>query len=141
MVAKPLDEFTNPERDIAIIGMACLFPQACDVHTYWKNIWHLVDAIQDPPSGSLIQGAFGNPSLDNDRIYMTRGGYLGGLPDFFAARYGVPPSSVDGSEPEHFMCLQLAWEALRDAGYPEKSFHREKFGVFLGRGTYNTCFL
>ena len=31
------------DTDIAIIGMACIFPQAPDVHTFWHNIISKVD--------------------------------------------------------------------------------------------------
>ena len=38
--------------DVAIIGMACVFPKAPDLRSFWENILAGVDAIGDPPAGS-----------------------------------------------------------------------------------------
>src|SRR5919202_966906 len=46
------------------------------------------------------------------------------------------PNSVDGADPDHFLALKLARDALKDAGYLDRPFNREKTGIILGRGTY-----
>ena len=38
------------ERDVAIIGMACIFPKAPDLSAFWKNVCAGVDAITDAPA-------------------------------------------------------------------------------------------
>src|SRR5262249_3631695 len=35
--------------NVAVIGMACLFPKAPNLQTYWKNILGKVDAISEIP--------------------------------------------------------------------------------------------
>ena len=40
---------SNGQGDIAITGMACLFPGAPNLRTYWENIIGKVDAISDAP--------------------------------------------------------------------------------------------
>ena len=118
---------------VAIVGMACLFAGAPDLQRFRDNVLGGVDALSDAPRGWLPDGpsATRNPS-----VYTTRGGWLGDLASFDPLAYGVMPSSVDGSEPEHFVALRLAAEALADAGYAERPFPRETTGVILGRGTY-----
>jgi len=123
-------------RDIAIIGMACVFPKAPDLRTYWENILGSVDAIGDPPPGSGTDRVFDPASNDNDRLYTKRGGYLGDIVRFDPLEYGVMPRSVDGSEPEHFLALRLAHDALKDSGYLDRPFNRKGAGLILGRGTY-----
>ena len=122
--------------DVAIVGMACVFPKAPDLKTYWENILSKTDAICDPPADRGIDQYFDPEDDSNDRIYCKRGGYIDGLPDFDAVGSGIMPVSVEGSEPEHFMALHVAKEALKDAGYPEKPFDRERTEVILGRGTF-----
>ena len=68
--------------DIAIIGMACVFPKAPDLNAYWQNIVSKVDGIADPPEDSLASRVFDPDSTVNDRIYCKRGGYLKALPHF-----------------------------------------------------------
>lgn len=127
----------GPADDIAVVGMAAVFARAPDVHTYWKNILAKVDATGDPPEADAWAHAVYDPkSASNDRIYCKRGGYLGDLARFNPLRYGVAPLSVDGGEPDHYLALRLAFEALEDAGYHERPFDRKRAEVIIGRGTY-----
>src|SRR5207248_10063223 len=118
------------------IGMSCIFPGAPNVQAYWQNIVSKVAAISDPPEGWGTDEIFDPESTANDRIYCKRGGYLGDLARFSALDYGVMPRTVDGSEPEHFLALRVAYEALADAGYAERAFNRDRTAVIVGRGTF-----
>ena len=123
-------------QEAAIVGMAGLFPRAPDLASFWENILNKVDAISDPPSdwgGDLVTEI---GSVAEDRIYTSRGGYLGDLASFNPLDFGVMPRAVDGAEPEHFLALRVAYEALADAGLSERDFNRERTAVILGRGTY-----
>jgi acyl transferase domain-containing protein/phosphopantetheinyl transferase len=122
--------------DIAVIGMACLFPGAPNLDTYWRNIVGKVSAIGEPPPGWMGADIFDPESSAPDRIYCRRGGFLGDIARFDPTAYGVMPLSVDGAEPEHFLALRVAHEALADAGYLDRPFDREKAGVILGRGNF-----
>ncbi len=122
--------------EVAIIGMACIFPKAPNLQTFWQNIVSKVDAIDDPAEASLTSQVYDPTSTANNRIYCKRGGYLKELPPFNPADFGIMPVALDGSEPEHFMALKIAYDALADAGYPDKPFNRELTEVILGRGTF-----
>jgi acyl transferase domain-containing protein len=127
---------TSCSDDIAIIGMACIFPGAPNAQAYWQNIVAKVDAITDPPDGWGAEEVFEPDSTANDRVYCKRGGYLGELARFNPLDYGIMPRTVDGGEPEHFLALRVAHEALADAGYLDRPFNRERTAVILGRGTF-----
>jgi acyl transferase domain-containing protein len=122
--------------DVAIIGIACIFPSAPDVLSFWENILGKVSAIADPPADWGTELVYDPSSTANDRIYTSRGGYLGELATFSPLKYGLMPVGIDGAEPEHFLALRVAHEALGDAGYLEKAFDRTRTTVILGRGTY-----
>jgi len=122
--------------DIAIIGMSCLFPGAPDLATYWNNILSKVDAVSDPPAEWEAERYYDPDSKENDRIYCKRGGFLGDLPRFNPLKFGVMPNSVDGTEPDQFLALRVAHEALTDAGYSDGQPDRSRIEVVLGRGTY-----
>ena len=122
--------------DVAIIGMACIFPKAPNLQTFWQNIVSKVDGIDEPPEGSFTNKVYDPTSTANNRIYCKRGGYVQDLPPFNPADFGIMPVALDGAEPEHFIALKVAYDALVDAGYPDKPFNRERTGVILGRGTF-----
>ena len=123
-------------EDIAIVGMACLFPGAPDIRTFWQNIADKKSAITDPPQGWGGEFSFDPESVESDRIYCVKGGYLGDISRFDPVKYGVMPNAVDGAEPEHFLALKAAHDALKDAGFPDVPLNKDRTEVILGRGTY-----
>jgi acyl transferase domain-containing protein/phosphopantetheinyl transferase len=121
---------------IAIVGMAGVFPGASDVHRFWQNILAKVDATGDPPPEWEAELYLDTERRSDDRPYCVRGGYLGPLAEFSPSELGVMPSSVDGTEPDHFLALRVAYEALVDAGLAQGRVDRTRTEVILGRGTY-----
>jgi len=129
----------NGQRpDIAVVGMACVFPGAADLHAYWNNILAKVDAVSDPPPDWGADLFYDPDSEENDRTYCKRGGWLGDLAAFDPIELGVMPKAVDGGEPDHFLALKAAQDALQDAGYDEGLLarYKERSEVIIGRGTY-----
>src|SRR5262245_58862917 len=111
-----IDGSRRHSDDVAIVGMAGIFPKAPSPRAFWENIVGGVDAIGDPSSDWRADLVYDAASAANDRVYTTRGGYVGDLARFDLLEYGVMPRAVDGGEPEHFLALRIAHEALADAG-------------------------
>ena len=135
----PISLARPPSQAIAIIGMACLFPKAANVDAFWRNILGRVDAVTDPPPEAFDPDRYYDPSSnDTDRIYCKQGGFLGDLARFDPIANSVPPSAVSG-EPDQWLALQLARDALADAGYSDlDEAVRHRTAVILGRGaTFN----
>jgi len=118
---------------IAIVGMASLLPEALDRHAYWRNILAKRTAIDDAPD-HWIENRMDETSDDLDRLYTKRVALLGDLAEFDPLAFGVVPNSIPSSEPDHFLALRLAGEALVDSGYGTRDFDRSNTGVILGRG-------
>jgi acyl transferase domain-containing protein len=123
------------KKGIAIIGMSCIFPGSPGVRAFWQNVVDKVDAISDPPDEYRASVYFDPDSSENDRIYCKRGGYLKDLATFSPMDYGVMPRSLDGGDPEHFLALRTANEALADSGYLDKPFDRSRTAIIMGKGT------
>lgn len=122
---------------VAIVGMSCLFPGAPDLATYWNNILGKVDAITDPPPEAWQEDRFYDPdATTNDRVYCKKGGFLGPLAYFDPLEHGIMPLAVQGGEPDQWLALRVAREALTDAGYGDEIPERERTAVILGKGTY-----
>jgi acyl transferase domain-containing protein/phosphopantetheinyl transferase (holo-ACP synthase) len=127
---------TSPEPDtgptpIAIIGMACMFSQAPDLRTFWNNICGGVDAIGEPVPHWDAQRY-----LDSGRIKTQFGGYLKDLYRFDPREFGIMPNSMDGGEPDQFLALRVARDALADAGCLGLEHDHSDTGVILGHSTY-----
>ncbi|MEM7155183.1 MAG: beta-ketoacyl synthase N-terminal-like domain-containing protein [Myxococcota bacterium] len=122
----------EPDGDgIAIIGMACVFPQAPSLREFWHNIIGEVDAIGEPPPAWEAARY-----LDSGRIQTSAGGWLGELFRFSPHEFGIMPSSIDGGEPDQFLALEVARNALRDAGYLGADHGHRDTGIVLGHSTY-----
>jgi acyl transferase domain-containing protein/phosphopantetheinyl transferase len=131
--------FRAPESrsEVAIIGMACLFPGAPDLGSYWRNIISKTDSVTDPPSEAWDPEVFYDPTSDaNDRVYCKRGGYIGSLAQFQPLDFGIMPATVDGGEPDQWLALRVARAALADAGYLESPKEHARTEIILGKGTY-----
>ncbi|MEO8506713.1 MAG: beta-ketoacyl synthase N-terminal-like domain-containing protein [Betaproteobacteria bacterium] len=124
------------ERDVAIIGMACVFPKAPDLVSYWRNLCDGVDAITDVPPGRWDPVYYDPDSTAPDRFYARRGGFIDEFATFDAAAFGIMPIAAQGAEPDQLLALQVAVAALADAGYAERAFARARTDVVLGRGNY-----
>lgn len=122
------------KEGIAIVGMSALFPGADDLAGYWQNILDGVDATSEAED-SWSSPYYDPASNSNDRIYTRRGGFLKERAQFNPAAFGVMPNTVDGTEPDHFVALKLAQDALADAGYGERPFDRKRTGVIIGHAT------
>ncbi len=128
------DEHSRKPGDVAIIGMACVFPKAGDLRTYWENILNSVNAITEVPSNRWDWRLyFDEDKRARDKIYSRWGGFLDDI-SFDPVKYGIPPNSLHSIEPLHLMTLEVVRTALKDAGYEEREFPRERTSVIIGTG-------
>ncbi len=128
MTTQAPDSIPTP---IAIIGMACMFARAPDLQAFWNNILGSVDAIGEP-----AEAWDAKRYLEAGRIKTQFGGYLKELYRFDPREFGIMPNSMDGGEPDQFLALRVARDALADAGYLGTEFDHSDTGVILGHSTY-----
>jgi acyl transferase domain-containing protein/NAD(P)H-dependent flavin oxidoreductase YrpB (nitropropane dioxygenase family) len=124
---------TPPRRAaVAIIGMACMFPRARDVRRYWENICNRVDAIREvPPERWRVADFFSEDRHARDRVYSRWGGFLEPV-CFDPVKWHIPPASLRHIEPMQLLSLEVAAQAMADAGYPPgRDFPRERAGVLF----------
>lgn len=125
---------TGPQ-DIAIVGMASVFPKAHDVREYWQNLVDKVDGVTDGVP-EWTQHYYDPEMKEVARIYTKKGGFVDRDLPFDPLEFGIMPSQVDGTTPDHFLALKACKDALIDAGYWDgmKSFDKTRTGVILGYG-------
>ncbi|MFJ4521488.1 SDR family oxidoreductase [Streptomyces sp. NPDC088810] len=118
-----------PPLDIAIVGMACMFPQAPDLAAFWANIVTGRDAVTEVPPGRW------DPAVHHTAGHTASrwGGFLPPVP-FDPLRYGIPPASLGSIEPVQLLSLEAARRALDDAGYGDqgREFDRSRTSVVFG---------
>ena len=75
----PAERSALPQKAIAIVGIAGLFPGSETLAEFWDNICAGVDSTSEVPSGRWLidpERAF-DPLIGNaDHVYLTRGGFV-----------------------------------------------------------------
>ncbi|MEU0673599.1 SDR family oxidoreductase [Streptomyces sp. NPDC006172] len=114
--------------DIAVVGMACMFPQAPDLAAFWANVVGGHDAVTEVPPDRW------DPAVHHGTSTPSKwGGFLPPIP-FDPLRYGIPPASLGSVEPVQLLSLEAARRALEDAGYGDggREFDRSRTSVVFG---------
>ncbi|WP_327091023.1 condensation domain-containing protein [Nonomuraea sp. NBC_01738] len=115
---------------VAIVGMACRFPDAGTPADLWRNVRDGIESVRDFTDEELLAEGE-DPGRLGDPAYVRRGTVLDGIDLFDATLFEVTPREAEILDPQHRMFLQCSWEALEDAGLdPER--HGGQIGVFAG---------
>ena len=118
---------------IAIVGMACRYPDARSPDELWENALAQRRAFRRIPAERLNLNDYLSADRQSpDQTYSTEGAFIEGY-EFDRARFRVPGATYRAADPAHWLTLDVAAAALEDAGFPEgDGLPREATGVFVG---------
>ncbi|MDR6786519.1 acyl transferase domain-containing protein/NAD(P)H-dependent flavin oxidoreductase YrpB (nitropropane dioxygenase family)/NAD(P)-dependent dehydrogenase (short-subunit alcohol dehydrogenase family) [Pedobacter africanus] len=123
---------TKKSLNVAIVGMACIFPGAKNLEEYWRNIILGKDAVTEVPDERWNKDLYYNPdSTAADMSHSKWGGFIPAI-DFDPLEYGIPPQSLAAIEPTQLLSLMVAKQALENAGHADGSFNAENVSVIIG---------
>ena len=122
------------QERIAIIGIGCRLPGGANTpDQLWSLLCQGVDAIQPMPKDRWDVDAFYHAdSKRPGKFYVQEGGYIEGIDLFDAQFFGVAPREASRIDPQQRILLEMAWEALEDAGQPVDELKGTDTGVFIG---------
>lgn len=127
--ADGLNSFPEP---VAVIGMGCRFPGGADSPAaYWSLIERGADVIREvgPDRWSIDEWYHPDPSTPG-RTSVKVGGFLATVADFDNDFFGVPLREAERMDPHQRLTLEVAWEALEDAGLRADEVWETRTGVF-----------
>ncbi|WP_229898672.1 SDR family NAD(P)-dependent oxidoreductase [Streptomyces hiroshimensis] len=121
------------ERDladgaVAVVGMSCRLPMAPDPAAFWKLLSSGTSAVTEVPEGRW-EGAGAGPAPAGG---IRRAGFLDSVDGFDAAFFGISPREAAAMDPQQRLVLELAWEALEDAGIVPAALEGSRTAVFVG---------
>ncbi|MER7863369.1 SDR family oxidoreductase [Amycolatopsis japonica] len=131
LLSVPDDEPAPEPLDIAIVGMAGVFPQAGDLSAFWANILSGADSVTEVPARRWDPALYYAPGGDGEKTPSRWGGFLPEIP-FDPLDHGIPPASLASIEPVQLLALEVSRRALADAGYAERDFDRSRTSVVFG---------
>ena len=118
---------------VAIVGMACRFPGAPDLPSFWHLLASGQNTItsgrQDP---GRWDGMMGDPAAEDPML--RNGSFIEGVDLFDALFFRIPPIEARGMDPQQRMLLETSWQAIEDAGMDPDSLRGSRTGIFAGIG-------
>jgi acyl transferase domain-containing protein/surfactin synthase thioesterase subunit len=124
---------------IAIIGMACRFPGANNITTFWDNLCRGMESITHFSREELLREGIDVALLDNPN-YVRASPILEGFDLFDAAFFGYSAREAQFMDPQQRLLHEVAWEAFEDAGYHPETADGPT-GVFASAGGVVTSYL
>ncbi len=125
---------------IAIIGIGCRFPGAKNPEAFWQLLHQGGDAISEVPADRWNADQFYDPEPGKPGKMSTRwGGFLDQVDGFDAAFFGISPREVERMDPQQRLVLEVAWEAIENAGIAPDALSGSQSAVFIGIGNYDYC--
>ncbi len=117
---------------IAIVGMACRYPDARTPEELWENALAQRRAFRRLPRERLSLDDYFAPDPEApDRTYVSEAALIEGW-EFDRVRFRVAGATLRAADLTHWLALEVADLALRDAGFPERELPRESTCVLVG---------
>ena len=118
---------------LAIIGISCRFPGGAEtLEQYWSLLENGVDAVREVPVDRWTIDDFYHPDPTTPGKMITRhGGFLEYIDGFDAEYFGISPREANRMDPQQRVFLEVAWEALQDAGQLPNTLSGSLTGVYL----------
>ncbi len=121
------------QEKIAIVGMACRFPGAPDLTTFWRQLLDGANCAIECPPGSN-EGRVGELYSDTSSIPSAcrHGAFLTDIDQFDAEFFRISPSEAEFLDPQQRMMLETSWQALENANIDPDSLRGSSASVFAG---------
>ncbi len=125
---------TAAAEPVAVVGIGCRFPgDVTGPESFWDLLVHSRNAIAGIPADRWDADAFYDPDpLTPGRMTTKWGGFLPDVAGFDAEFFGITPREAAAMDPQQRIMLEVAWEALENAGIPTNSLDGTRTGVMVG---------
>lgn len=110
--------------------MACKYPDIGDYMELWQNVLSQRRSFRKLPENRLSADYFSKD--DQDKVYSRIAAVIDGY-HFDRSKYGISGKNFRSADLTHWMALDMATQALEDAGLINSSkIPKDKTGVFVG---------
>ncbi|KAM4066491.1 AMP-binding enzyme [Hirsutella rhossiliensis] len=115
--------------EIAVVGLAGRFPGAKNVDEFYSMLMNGQSGIRDSQTCAERETLPGN-------VWVPRAGALDDIEDFDHEFWNLGEEEATEMDPQQRLFLEVAFEALADAGIDGRSMAGERLGVFVGSANH-----
>lgn len=119
-------------ENIAIIGMGCRFPKADNPEAFWHLVSNGIDAITEVPADRWnVDELYDSQPATPGKMNTRWGGFLSQVDGFDPLFFNISPKEAKRMDPKQRLFLEVAWEALENAGLAPDKLAGTQTGVFV----------
>lgn len=124
----------SSREEYAIIGMALRFPTADTPDIFWENLMHQRDSVGAFPKNRIDDVKYVNKhTYDLFNGFQCRvGSYLDRIDLFDHSFFKITPAEARVMDPSQRIFLEVAVEAIENAGLTEEDLRGSNTGIFVG---------
>lgn len=119
--------------DVAIIGMACRFPDAATYGEFWENLAAGRDCVREIPPARWDVALHYSPDINDAERTMSRWcGLVEPIDRFDHRFFGISPREARSMDPQQRLLLEETLHCIEDSGVPSSELRERKTAVFVG---------
>lgn len=123
----------SKNSNIAIVGIACRFPDAGDYEQFWMNIRNGVDSVKNLNekrwnTKKYNKGVF----TSSDSGTCCYDGLLDQIDQFDYSFFNISPREAKYMDPQHRLLLEEAVHCMEDSGIPVSELQEKTTSVYVG---------
>ena len=133
-------ERTEP---VAVVGIGCRLPAGADgPEAFWKVLAEGRDGVADVPGDRWnIDELYDPDRTAPGKIATRRAACIGQVDRFDPDFFGISPRETRSMDPQQRLALEVAWEAIEDAGLVAQTLAGSRAGVFMGVMHHDYAFI
>ncbi|MEO6082658.1 MAG: SDR family NAD(P)-dependent oxidoreductase [Umezawaea sp.] len=120
------------DNRVAIIGMACRFPGADDLGTFWANLVNGLPSVTEVPRSRWDHHRWYRADRASGTTISKWGGFVDGIEDFDPEYFGFTDAEATNLDPSIRLFLETTAACVREAGYADAELSGQDIGVFVG---------
>lgn len=117
------------KRDIAIIGISCMFSDCDNPHTFWEKLVNGNELIQFYTDQELLESGIEAKTIQNPD-YVKVKTFIENSDAFDYSFFGYTKDEANSMDPQTRILHQLVWEAFEDSCYDPLKV-QDKVGLYL----------
>lgn len=119
------------DDEIAVIGIACHFPDAANKEEFWNNLTEGKNSVRKITRWKEEEFFSENEEAVN-RSYCNYAAMIDDYDKFDPQFFNISPKEAELMDPQQRLFLEEAWNALEDAGYSSKRLDGQRCSVYVG---------
>ena len=121
---------SKSSKSVAVVGMSGRFPGASNVDDFYERLLQGYSGITEKTQQA-------RPDLYDGNIWVPKAGFLDRAENFDAQFWNISEEDATDMDPQQRVFLEVAYEALKDAGVETVGCKTGNIGLFVGAANHS----